>query len=151
MLTLSDPFKAIHSGIKKMKQFDVKEMIELKSPDYFSEKWSFITHIIIKTLDYFFHTHEINEFLAIHDDKYGVEFLDAVLERLDFKFLVPNDDLMRIPARGKLIIVANHPLGALDGIALVRAIYKIRKDVKIVVYDIFMKFDIMALPLKAIF
>ncbi len=40
--------------------------------------------------------------------------------------------LEHIPASGRVIIVANHPIGSLDGLALLRLLGRIRPDVKIV-------------------
>ncbi len=41
-------------------------------------------------------------------------------------------DLEQIPSHGPVVIVANHPLGTIDGMALLHAISQVRRDVKIV-------------------
>ena len=46
------------------------------------------------------------------------------------------DGLQRIPASGRLLIVANHPSGALDALALLDAVGKVRRDVRIVANDV---------------
>ena len=50
-------------------------------------------------------------------------------------------DRRNIPAVGRTLIVANHPLGALDGLAILRLIGEIRPDVKIVANDLLLGFD----------
>jgi len=55
-----------------------------------------------------------------------------VLEHLDVRCELSERDLEQIPTSGPLVIVANHPLGALDGLALLAAVSQVRRDVKIV-------------------
>src|SRR4051812_1418388 len=58
-------------------------------------------------------------------------FLRRVLEDLDVRFRLPADDLARIPKTGPLVVVANHPFGALDGIVLAAVLSAVRPDVKV--------------------
>lgn len=90
---------------------------------------------------------EINAFLVQNDDATGFEFIDRVLEYFNFSYTMSNKDRMNIPSSGRVLIVANHPLGALDGLALLKAIGEVRRDVKIVANDLLMNFD----PLKSLF
>lgn len=47
------------------------------------------------------------------------------------------EDCARIPAQGRLLIVANHPSGALDALALLDLVGQVRRDVRIVANDVF--------------
>jgi putative hemolysin len=58
-------------------------------------------------------------------------FPARVLESLGITLDTCGDDLKRIPARGPAVIVANHPFGAVEGIALAHLLREIRPDVKI--------------------
>ena len=49
--------------------------------------------------------------------------------------------IWRIPASGRLLIVANHPSGALDALALLDAVGKVRRDVRIVANDVLSALD----------
>lgn len=53
-----------------------------------------------------------------------------ILDSLQVKYTVLEQDLLNIPVTGGVVIVANHPTGALDGIMLIDMISKIRPDVK---------------------
>jgi putative hemolysin len=50
---------------------------------------------------------------------------------LDIKVNVPPGDIARIPPRGPLLIAANHPHGALDGLAVASALAQVRTDTRI--------------------
>ena len=65
-----------------------------------------------------FHQKEINAFIETHQYLEGLEFNDAVLEHFNFTFQVSSKDRARIPDQRRVLIVANHPLGSLDGLAL---------------------------------
>lgn len=56
----------------------------------------------------------------------GAEALDYMSDLLDLKVSVVNPD--RIPAQGRCIIVANHPTGIADGIAVFDAVRARRAD-----------------------
>jgi putative hemolysin len=57
--------------------------------------------------------------------------LEALLDDMKVKLEVHAADLNRIPAKGPLVAVANHPLGVLDGVALTVLLSRVRTDVKI--------------------
>ncbi|MCW8880217.1 MAG: lysophospholipid acyltransferase family protein [Kangiellaceae bacterium] len=82
------------------------------------------------------HEKEINEFLEKNEHLGAIEFLDSVMHRLGLSYTVDNWELENIPTEGKVVIIANHPLGSLDGIALLKMVSQIRSDVKIVTNEI---------------
>ncbi|MCB1985528.1 MAG: GNAT family N-acetyltransferase [Burkholderiales bacterium] len=94
-----------------------------------------------------FHQDEINRFIETHRHLVGLEFNDAVLEHFNFTFLVSGKDRSRIPDQGRVLIVANHPLGSLDGLALLKLVSEIRTDVRIVATTLLDCID----PLKDLF
>jgi len=57
--------------------------------------------------------------------------LEALLEEMKVKLEVQRADLDRIPVKGPLVAVANHPFGVLDGVALTVLLSRVRSDVKI--------------------
>jgi len=76
----------------------------------------------------------INKLNTLYDelkDLQGTEFFDEFLRKLDVKYQVFAEDLLKIPKTGAFILVSNHPLGALDGILMTKIICEIRPDFKI--------------------
>jgi putative hemolysin len=57
--------------------------------------------------------------------------LEALLGEMDIDLDFQAADLARIPAKGPLVVVANHPFGVLDGIALKVMLSRVRPDVKV--------------------
>ncbi len=72
------------------------------------------------------------------------EFEGKLLEDLDIHYEIADDDLKRIPKTGPFIVVANHPLGALDGIIMLKIFSEVRPDFKIIANFILHKVE----PLK---
>ena len=66
----------------------------------------------------------------------GIEFIEQVFEYFHFSFAVSDTERENIPQSGKVMIIANHPIGSLDGLALLKLVHEIRSDVKIVANDL---------------
>ena len=66
----------------------------------------------------------------------GFDFIERVLEHFQVRYQLSNTDRENIPAEGRLVIVANHPLGALDALALLHLIGTVRRDVRILANDV---------------
>lgn len=84
------------------------------------------------------HEQEVNLFLEQHQDLHGFDFIDQVLDYFNFSYSISHRDRSNIPATGRVVIVANHPLGALDGLSLLKLVGEVRRDVKIVANDMLM-------------
>lgn len=61
----------------------------------------------------------------------GQDFLQALIDKFQLNYEVHADDLKRIPENGPFITISNHPLGALDGILLIKILSKERPDFKV--------------------
>lgn len=81
------------------------------------------------------------QFERTHPESEGLPFPAAVLRFFNFKLEIDQAELSRIPVQGRVIIVANHPLGSLDGIGLLDAVLAIRPDAKIVVNQLLMHIE----------
>lgn len=76
----------------------------------------------------------INEIIYKYRDLQGVDFANALLDELKIKREIINED--NIPLGGRPLVVANHPLGSIDGVTLISIIGNKRKDVLFPVNDI---------------
>ncbi len=102
---------------------------------------------LFKLLEKILHTEEINAFITSNQHLKNFLFLEAILKEFDFGYKISNHHLTKIPAEGRLMIVANHPIGSLDGLALMRMIYGIRPDVKIIATPLLSTIE----PIKELF
>ena len=60
------------------------------------------------------------------------EFLEYTLSALGVTLSINgSDNLQDIPAEGPLLIVSNHPLGGLEGIAIAKVIAEVRPDIQV--------------------
>ena len=75
---------------------------------------------------------EFQQFAANHPHLKGLDMVEQVLEHLQIRCTIPAYDLEQIPEQGPLVIIANHPTGTLDGLALMYAVSRVRRDVKVV-------------------
>jgi putative hemolysin len=82
------------------------------------------------------HQDEINAFL--YENRYlsPLEFTEATIRFFNLKIVVHGAE--NIPRTGKVTVVSNHPLGGLDGIAILNALIKVRTDIRTVVNDLMM-------------
>lgn len=97
----------------------------------------FIPGFMVKWLEHTICQDELNGILERTSGKRGAEFCHAVLDDLDIKYDVIGADNM--PPNRRVVIVSNHPLGALDGIALIDWVSKIYgPGVKFIVNDLLM-------------
>ena len=79
-----------------------------------------------------FYEDEFQQFAAAHRHLKGLDMVEQVLEHLDIVCTISARDLEQIPEHGPLVIIANHPTGTLDGLALMYAVSRVRRDVKVV-------------------
>jgi len=79
-----------------------------------------------------FHEKQLQRFQANYPHLEGFDFVDQLLEHFDFSYSLRGSERECIPQSGRVIIIANHPIGTLDAAVLVRLVGEIRRDVKAV-------------------
>jgi len=77
------------------------------------------------------HEQRFNDTLDALRDTQGIEFAERVLEYLGVSCSVTERERENIPVEGPLVVVANHPLGMVDAMALVQLIASVRRDIRI--------------------
>ena len=88
--------------------------------------------LLFSSVKKFFHENQINTFLADNAHKDTFSFVESVIEYFDMGIHINKSEMEHIPAYGRVVIIANHPLGALDAMALIHILKDVRKDIKIV-------------------
>lgn len=119
---------------------DVEQVITDQFPS-FVDKPTALKRSALFLLRSLVHEQEINSFLAQNQDARGFEFIDRVLEHFNFSYSLNHRERANIPSSGRVVIVANHPLGALDGLALLKMVGEVRRDVKIIANEMLMHFE----------
>ncbi len=61
----------------------------------------------------------------------GLGFVKSVLENFDIKYYISESSKANIPVSGAFIVIANHPLGIIDELILLKLICESRPDFKI--------------------
>lgn len=125
---------------------NIEQSVANKFPG-FAERSPLIRKSTLSLLRKLTREQEINNFLREHQGQRGIDFIDRIFEYFNFSYSVSQRERNNIPAQGKVVIIANHPIGSLDGLALLRLVSEVRKDVKIVANDMLMAFE----PLQDLF
>ena len=94
-----------------------------------------------KFLMYILRFNRINKIYDQIADKDGIEFIDEVIRVLEFKIEFDEKELKRIPAKGPVIVVSNHPFGGLDGLLLIKYLSMVRSDVKVLANFLLQKIE----------
>lgn len=67
----------------------------------------------------------------------ALSFLQYAIQKLGFTLTVENPKALEaVPKEGPLVIIANHPLGGLEGIAMTEKLLKLRPDLKVLTNEI---------------
>lgn len=103
-------------------------------PGLFSTTLSRLLRLILREKDFV-------AFAKEYPQLQGMDFVEQVLNYFDFDYLVRMNERAHIPTSGPVVIVANHPIGSLDGLVLLKMIHEIRPDVKVVANSVLQKIE----------
>ncbi|MBV8518961.1 MAG: lysophospholipid acyltransferase family protein [Acidobacteria bacterium] len=82
-------------------------------------------------VDHLTGVHTLSRFYDTLPREQATPFLETVRRELGLACTVSDDDLARIPRTGPVVVVANHPFGAAEGIVLARILGSVRTDVRV--------------------
>ena len=105
-----------------------KEVAKAINVDKYGVLGTFMGWTLMKVL-------QISKLNAIYDkNKHlkDVDFLNAILEQLEIKFDIPEEDFKRLPKDGAYITISNHPLGGIDGVLLLKLMLEREPNFKII-------------------
>jgi putative hemolysin len=111
---------------------DLDRVIAKKNPRLLRVLPRFVLNYLKKVI----HQEELNGIARNNHNLFGLDFLDACLTGFGVKIIY--NGIENIPAEGRWIVASNHPLGGLDGMALMQVIGKVRKDIVFPVNDLLM-------------
>ena len=114
------------------KTVDLKKFIASKSPKLAKLLPKFVYNKLNKLL----HVDEVNEFLHVNRDYHGVDFATQIIKSFNPELSISGTE--NITSDGRFLLASNHPLGGLDGVALVSIVGQIRPDVLFPVNEILM-------------
>ncbi|MEP7263150.1 MAG: 1-acyl-sn-glycerol-3-phosphate acyltransferase [Bacteroidota bacterium] len=123
----------IESMATQKKFIDIEGVIGEKNPKLLKLMPSFMLRYLKRIL----HQDEINSFIDRNGHLHSFEFAHAIIK--EFGANVTVTGIENLPLQGGCIVASNHPLGGLDGIAVIDAIGEKRKDLKFVVNDVLLK------------
>jgi putative hemolysin len=112
---------------------NIPKIIYEKSPRLYRK----IPRFVIRLIERIVHIDEVNYYVYKWRDYFGLDWVAKAIS--DFELDLKITGLENIPKEGNPMIVANHPLGGFDGIALIHAVGQVRQDLQFPVNDILMK------------
>ncbi|GAB2990690.1 bifunctional ornithine lipid synthase OlsF [Psychrosphaera aestuarii] len=96
----------------------------------------FLKNSFLRFLRFIFHEREFQRFEASYPHLKGLDFVEQALEFFEFDYSANEREIRNIPTSGKVVAIANHPIGSLDGLVLLKLLSKVRKDVKVVANEL---------------
>ena len=114
---------------------DVDNLVQQHCPKSVEDK-PLIARPLTKVLRLLFHEKDFKQFEQDYPHLEGFDFVEQCLAHFDVSHRVRDTERERIPTAGRVIIIANHPIGSLDGLVLLKMVREIRSDVKVISNDL---------------
>jgi Acyltransferase len=105
------------------KTIDIEKVIKNGDSRFLKSLPLFIIKLIIKIIG----QDEMNRVIYKYHEKEGVPFINAVLDDWNVKVEVKGAE--NIPHKGRFIFASNHPVGAMDSLAILNMIYRYFPDI----------------------
>jgi putative hemolysin len=115
--------------------FDIDKLLDENISERSFIKYPIIKKILSSILSRVLYVNRINNFMEKYSYLDSRQLINELFEEINFSYQISNKDIQKIPAEGRVICVANHPIGSLDALSLLKTFLEIRRDVKIVAND----------------
>ena len=112
------------------KVIDVELALQEKIPDIYKK----IPGVLIRLMEKVIRQADMNRMIHESSHLNGIPLVDWVLDQFGVNIVVKGKKL--IPKKGRYIYPANHPIGSLDGLAIVSVVAKIHPLIKFVANDL---------------
>ena len=116
--------------------FTVDDVLTRHYPQVADKPWLFKSLSFV--LRHLLHEREMTEFSETYPHYVDIDFVEQVLEYFNISYSTRDVEKERIPTEGKVVIIANHPIGTLDGLALIKLVSEVRHDLKVVANQMLM-------------
>lgn len=126
---------AAHPAADASRMLQIERRLAERYPHWFRGRRASLARPLLQTLQRWSGLEAIDAFLAANVQLRGLDFVAAALRYLQVDYQVDAAARARIPVQGRLLVVANHPSGALDALALLDLVGSVRSDVRIVAND----------------
>ena len=112
------------------KVIDMELALQEKIPDIYKK----IPGVLIRLMEKVIRQDDMNRMIHESSHLNGIPLVDWVLDQFGVNIVVKGKKLM--PKKGRYIYPANHPIGSLDGLAIVSVVAKIHPLIKFVANDL---------------
>lgn len=119
--------------------FTVDDVLTQHYPQVVDKPWLFKSLSFV--LRHLMHEREITEFGETYPHYEDIDFVEQVLEFFNISYSTRDVEKERIPTDGRVVIIANHPIGSLDGLALIKLVSEVRHDLKVVANQMLMAIE----------
>ena len=124
-----------------MPMLQLERRLQARFPHWFRGRRAAIARPLLRTIGRWSKFDALAGFIKASAHLRGFAFVEAALEFLQARYIADPAETGRIPRSGRLLIVANHPSGALDALALLDLVGCVRRDVRIVANDLLSALD----------
>ena len=114
----------------------LEQRLSERYPHWFRGRRAAVTRPLLRGLGRWSRLEQKQGIQDQHAGLSGLALVGAALRRLGLRYVVDQVERERLPASGRLLVVANHPCGALDALALLHFVGSVRGDVRIVANDL---------------
>lgn len=111
---------------------DVERVFRDKNPKLAQSIPKFVYNVLKRII----HQDELNAFIYENRDRWGLDYVKAILEGFQIETTAINSPVLDPDKR--YLVASNHPLGGMDGIALLHVSGKLKKEVLFPVNDLLM-------------
>lgn len=118
------------------RMIDLERRLAERYPRWFQGPRAHLSRPLLRLAGRLGRLAQIDAFLAANAHLRGRAFLEAALTYLGVRYTVDQVERERVPETGRVLVVANHPSGALDALALLHFLLGIRPDVRILANDL---------------
>lgn len=122
---------------------EVKAIFQSRYPAFY-KKHPLASKAIISFIRVLWKERTLHHFASLNTQVTGADYVQKGFDYLNFSIDVKKAFKTPLPETGPLIVVANHPIGSLDGVGLLRIFASIRPDSKVVANALLQQVEPMA-------